>query len=292
MPKAQNTKHKVEGKGQAKPAVRPEVLPAEGATRDYSHLPTHEQAAYCCKDKIEDAHKRAHMVYYDMSLGLLEAYENDYAPIWGCANFAEYVEKNLDMKYRQAYYMVDAGKVIRKLSLPREQVERIGWTKMRAITDFINAKPEDASRYLDMAERMSRTQLQAALEGEVNLQREKQAKPAVMRLSLKLEGDAANVVSEALTIACEDIGREDVGLAFHHIAGEWMMARGATPKSTPLEDWLAFLRKVYNVDLVRAEDAGNIDALLAGGVTNEDDEEDAIAKLLASTEDDVHELVK
>ena len=282
------------GKKERMPAkpVNQELLPPEGRQVDYSHLPINEQAAFRCKDRIEGAAKSASTAFYDMAMGLLEAYENDYAKIWGYDNFSEYVEKSLDMKYRSAYYMVEIGKVSRKFGIDRAQVEKIGWTKMREIASFIQEKPEDSARYLEMAESMSAAQLREALGAEVRMSDSREAAPAVMRLSLKLEGDSANLVSDGLAMAYGDIGKEDTGLALQHIVGEWLIARGATPTAASLEDWLAYLKKVYGVTLVRAEESDSIDSLLVGGVADAAAEDKALEELLSSTEDELDSLLK
>ena len=275
-----------------KAVTEAELLPAETRQNDYSHLPINEQAAFRCKDRIEYAAKSASIAFYDMAMGLLEAYENDYAKIWGYENFSEYVEKSLDMKYRSAYYMVEIGKVSRKYEIDRGQIERIGWTKMREIASFIQEKPEEAHRYLSMAENMSATQLKEALNAEVRMTAGREAAPAVMRLSMKLEWDSANLVNDGLVMAYGDIGKEDVALALQHIVGEWLVARGATPTSATLEDWVAYLKKTYGVTLVRAEESDSIDALLAGGGSSTEVDDQTLEDLLSSTEDELSDLTK
>lgn len=278
---------------QAKAApMEAELITTEAGTQDYSHLPLNEQAAMRCKARIEGALKGATVAYYDMAFGLLEAYENDYAKIWGYDNFADYVEKSLDMRYRSAYYMVEIGKVARTYEIDRVLIERIGWTKMKEIASFITANPDKKQQYLDMAESMSTSQLKEALGSEVRMTEGSGAKPAIMRLSMKLEGDAANMVNDGLALACGDIGKEDVSLAFQHIVGEWLVARGSSPTATSLEDWTAYLEKTYGVKLVRAEAADSIDALLSGREATSASEDAALEDLLNATEDDLDELLK
>ena len=107
-------------------AVQTELMPKEAT----AELSIHEQKAAQCKERIETAHKGASVAFYDMSMGLLEAFENEYPKVWGYENFSDYVEKALDMKYRTAYYMVEIGKVVRDLAIDKGRVQRIGWTKL------------------------------------------------------------------------------------------------------------------------------------------------------------------
>ena len=265
-----------------------ELLPAGKDT--HSGLPLNERKALECRERIETAAKNASTAFYDMSMGLLEAYENDYAKIWGYENFSDYVESALDMKYRSAYYMVEVGKVSRQFAIDRGQIERIGWTKMKEIASFIQEKPEDAKHYIEMAESMSVRQLQDSLRAEVRMTEQREARPAILRLSMKFEGEGADIVSGALTTAYADIGRDDAALAFQHIAGEWLMARGATPAAA-LEDWLSYLKNVYGVTLVRSESADSLDALLTGEATTSADDL-ALEDLLSSDRNEVADLAK
>ena len=268
------------------------VADAEIVSKDYSVYSPREQAAFQCRDKIEGALRGASTAFYDLSTGLLEAYDNDYAKVYGFGNFSEYVESNLDMKYRTAYYMVEIARVVKQLGIDRARVERIGWAKMKGIAWALSESPDEKEKYLEMAETMS----QRALDEKIREEREakiahtegREARAAVMRVSLKLEGDAASVVSDALALAYNDIGREDASLAFQHIAGEWMVARNASPGAVTLDDWIAYIEKAYGTKLVRVEEASALDALLSGETSTDEDAE--LEALLNATESDLDGL--
>ena len=227
-----------------------------------NEISVHEQAANKCRKRINDALRGASVAFYDMSMGLLEAYENEYAREWGFENFSDYVQQELDMKYRTAYYMVEIGRVIRSLGLDKNRVQKIGWTKLKEVSCALMEKPEDAEKYLSMAESMSSRELRDAMQSEVKVTEARESKAAIMRMSLKFEGDEAGVLSDGLAMAYADIGKEDVNLALTHIVGEWIMARGGTESAATLEDWLAYIKRVYGVNLVRAEAEESLDALL------------------------------
>jgi hypothetical protein len=269
-----------------------ELLSAEtGGEKDYSSLPARERAAFRCKDRIGDALGKSTLAFYDLSCALLEAYDEDYPKVWGFTNFIDYVESELGMKYRSAYYLVEVGRIIKKYNIDTDQAKRIGWTKMKEITSYIQAKPDEASRYLDMAENMSRRELQDQLSSEVKVTDSAEGRPQVMRVSLKLEADAASILSDALALAYGDLGREDVSMAFQHIASEWLVARGGTPGGVTLETWLQYLEQAYGVKLVRSSPDESIDALLSGKSSGEDDDA-ALEELLSSTEDELSQLTQ
>lgn len=256
-------------------------------TKNLPQKSVRDSQADKCRERINHAMTGANVAFYDMAMGLTEAYENDYAKEWGFENFADYVERELDMKYRSAYYMVQIGQTVRSFGVSKELVQKIGWTKLKEITGVMNDNPDEANKYLEMAESMSTSQLKEALQAEVRLTEAKEAKPAILRLSLKFEGDAAGILSDGLTMAYADIGREDASLGLSHIVGEWLMARGGGAAASTLEDWLSFIKKTFGVTLVKAENEEALDAILteafpvdSEAVASDLDEDDALAELL------------
>jgi hypothetical protein len=276
----------------SKMPVEAELITTPEGEKDYSGLSPHEQAANQCKDRIIRAMRGYNTALYDIALGLAEAYDKDYAPVFGYSNFAEFVETELDMKYRSAYYMVEIAHVVTKIGIAPEQVNRIGWSKMKSIASYIQEKPEEADKYLEMAETLSSAKLQEALKSEVKFTEGKDASGHTLRLSMKLDGDAASIVNDALALAYGDIGREDTALAIQHITSEWMVARGSTPSGASLEDWIKYLEKAYGVKLVRTADEETLDALLSGTPTDTAADDKALEELLAATEEDLANMTQ
>lgn len=252
-----------------------------------NQISVRHQQAMQCRERISRAMQGATVAFLDMSMGLLEAYENEYAKEWGFENFSDYVERELDMKCRSAYYLVEIAKAVRALGIDSERVQRIGWTKMKEITSALTASPDESEKYLHMAETMSTKELKEAIKSEVKMTDAKDAQPVTMRLSLKFDGDTATMVSDALNMAFGDIGKEDVNQGLSYIVGEWMMARGGGVQSSTLEQWTGFIEKQFGVKLVRAEKDEDIDAILVENLAAEEtevsvglDEDDALDELL------------
>ena len=256
---------------------------------NFSDISVREEAAKRCRRRISQALHGASVAFYDMALGLLEAHEQEYHREWGFESFREYVEKELDMKYRTAYYMVEIAQMARNLGIDAERIKQIGWTKMRVITGAISNNPEESEKYLHMAESMSQRDLQNAVRSEILMKEAQESKPAVMRMSLKFEGDSAGILSDALSIAYADIGREDVTQALAHIAGEWLMARGGSASASTLEQWIDFIKKTFGVTLVQTGSEEVIDTILTDTLTPNDEE--AIDAQL-SGDDALDELLK
>lgn len=243
------------------------------------------QQATACREKINQAVRGANVAFYDMAMGLMEAYENEYAKEWGFENFSDYVQRELDMKYRQAYYFVEIGQTVRQLGIDADRVQKIGWTKMKEITGSMKEHPEDKEKYLGMAESMTTRELIEAVKSEVQITDAKDARPVTMRLSLKFEGDTASMISDGLTLSFGDIGREDVNQGLAYIVGEWMMARGGGAQASTLEQWIAFIEKTFGVKLAKVKEEENIDTILVENLAPKDEEvsladDDALDELL------------
>ncbi len=264
--------------------VEVEVEGGSGVSIQVEHngtvLSVRAENAERCRIAIKKSYANANTAFFDLSQALLEAYDNDYAKDWGYPNFVAYAEAELSMKSSAAYGLVDVARNVRKYGIPRERVESIGWSKINQLTKALAEHPDDTERLLGMAESMSRSQLGEALKRELSITNARDAKAAIMRLSLKLEGDSATIVSDGFALAYNEIGKEDVSYALTHIVGEWLMARGGNVNSTTLEDWTAYLEKLYGVKLVRAETTESMDEILDATATTAAEDDAALEELL------------
>jgi hypothetical protein len=282
MAKKKGTAKNTKAKGKAKNTKAEEQGQKALAPKSQGKIKTKAQK---CRETIESAMTGITKNFFELSAALNEAYGNDYAAIWGFENFRAYVEEQLEMKYRRAMYLVSCGQAIEKLGLKPAQVEKIGWTRFKEVAPRLLENPDAANKYLDMAEKMSTSELKDALKEEdgVSTSKERKGQAAMMRLSMKFEGDAMSVVSDALNLAYSELGSEEVGSAFNHICAEWLMTKGGSVEGVALEDWLTYLEKTYGVKLQKVEGDESIDALLGEGegeVAQTDDEDAELEALL------------
>lgn len=253
--------------------------------------PESQDRATQVREMIEGAVNNMTVAFYDLAVGLYEAYAKNYAQIWGYQNFEAYVTGRLDMKYRRAIYLVDCGKAIVEIGIDREKVQHIGWTKFKEISALIQKKPEEADRYLALAEGVSASQLKEELRKEVEIKQGREATAGVMRMSLKFEGDAMNVVADAIRIANGELGKEDVHASIGHICAEWLMAKSAVGTASSLDDWLLYLERTYGVRLQRVTSEESLESLLEGGEASAAEEASIESMLGGEEDDDVRKLL-
>lgn len=68
---------------------------------------------------------------------LYEIHRDCYYKVWGFPNFLSYVNRELDIRYRKAAYLVSVWNHIKAFNLPEDRVQKIGWTKMREVTRYM-----------------------------------------------------------------------------------------------------------------------------------------------------------
>lgn len=268
----------------------PEVVTAETMGATDLTMPMHERAS-ACRKRIDDARCQATVASFQLALGIMEAVENNYAALWGYANFEEFAEKDLKMGLRRAYYHADVGRAIRAAKLVESDVEKVGWTKMKEIAKAIIAKPEEAPRLIALATNLTTKSLIAQLQAEqerVTITSGSAGTPSVMRLDLKFDTDAMEFMSKAIKDVGAEIGSDNHSLCIQHIVSEWSMARGASAEAATLDTWLKHLERAFGVKLQRVESNESIEAVL-GESADEDAEQLNVG--LASVDKDLNDLL-
>ena len=273
-------------------AKDPEIVTQETMGAINLSLPLEERAAEC-RRAIQDARHQATVASFDLALRIMEASENGYASIWGFRDFDEYAERELQMGVRKAYYFAEVGKAIRSAKLTKEQVDKVGWTKMKEIAKLIMDKPQDAQRYLGMAETLSTKQLQDALRAEretVRVTEGQASTPSVIRMDLKFEAEAGRIVSDAIKLASTEMGVEgNNSLAVQHITAEWLQMKGADSSITTVEDWISHLERIFGVKLQVIQSDESVEAIL--GESAAAGEEEKIDQGLASVDSELDDLL-
>lgn len=85
------------------------------------------------RDEAKKLSKTLSNTYYELSIVLYKIYsENDWQK-WGFESINDYLEQELNIGYRTGMYYINIGEWIVKNNVSKEQVENIGWTKLKEI---------------------------------------------------------------------------------------------------------------------------------------------------------------
>jgi len=210
-----------------------------------------------CRERLEEAYRRINDSFYDFAVALYEARVNDYFKVWGCT-FEEYAER-LGLKRRVAYYFLNCGRLIKEYNISKDRAIAIGWTKLALLGSTGNVSPDDADKLLHIAESTtfrglkqyldSRTVDKPVLETptqEETQEKEPEVQPErVFYVRQKFNGEAANIVENALEMAKTELETDSVSEAFLHICSEWLLYRKVDNVQLTLDSWREYLEFLY-----------------------------------------------
>lgn len=83
--------------------------------------------------ELETLRANQQQTTFEMADLLVETHEKNYWADWGFQSFAHYVQESLDIKERQAYYLIQIVTVSRKLNIDRDEIEGIAISKLKEI---------------------------------------------------------------------------------------------------------------------------------------------------------------
>ncbi len=135
--------------------------------------------------------------FCELSDLLLEVWKYQYHKQYDYSSFSEYVEAELDIKERKAYYMVQTAKVVHNLGIEWDEVRAIGWRKMGAITPLLTYDNKD--ELIKDAKELNLTNLTEKLKAskkgsDLNAE-------APTRMTVQMDEDQNSIVKAAIDYA-------------------------------------------------------------------------------------------
>jgi hypothetical protein len=141
------------------------------------------------------------------SEGLFKTIQNEDGTLKydGKRGFAEYMLGELNIQYRKGMYLIDIYAVCRKLDISEQRVAEIGWSKMKEISNKLDAV--NAEELLDYARDHNREELVAHVR-TTYVSGEEAAEPRVAktRLTFSLFADQTETVQRAMEAAKTQVG--------------------------------------------------------------------------------------
>lgn len=201
------------------------------------------------REKIIEEAKRIDESYQKLAQLLHECYENAYYLRWGYSNFKEYCESE-GLHYRRSKYLVGIAQVVKELAIPWEDIEGIGWTKMRALIPILQEQM-DVGDWLELAKLHSVKELEALVkDSKLGFDISATGGDRIVTLSFKLTPTQAEIILDALDNAKRVAQTEDNVLALEQMAYDYVMQQSGEPERTSLERIIEFAEKNYGVELL------------------------------------------
>lgn len=172
----------------------------------------------------------------------------------GKRGFEEYVEAELNVKYRKAMYLINLYTKFRELGVDEKRLTQIGWSKAKELTNYATAANFD--ELIEVAQTSKNrdeliSYLKSSFTGGGSGAGDEQVRKT--RVNFVLFADQAETVTRALDVAKEKTGTDNLSQALEYICAEWLsLSEGV---EVPLEAEIARLSAKYGVQLAVATEA-------------------------------------
>jgi hypothetical protein len=203
------------------------------------------------RERIQKEKTNIEKGYMALAQLLHEAWENSYFIRWHYESFREYCQKELGIQYRRAKYYVAIADAVKKLGVDWEEVEGIGWTKMRVLLPIFREEMEDHQGWMDLAKEYSVRELESMVKDQKQLGAEitSQGEEKVVTLKFNLTQEQANIIQSALEKAMEAVESDSSVLGLEQMAYDYVMRSDDDPSMMPLPNLLGWVERVYGVKL-------------------------------------------
>lgn len=180
---------------------------------------------------------------------LMETIENGYFIRWGFSSFEEYATQELGIGYRKANYLVGIAQTVKSLKIPWEDVEGIGWTKMRTLVPILKQEG-GVGDWLDLARQLSVKDLEKLVkDAKIGLDVSSSGGDAIVTLKFRVTKEQSDIIMDALSYAKKATNQEDDVMALEQMAFEYVMASPGEPEKMILEDFIEMVEKKFGVEI-------------------------------------------
>jgi len=179
-----------------------------------------------------------------LAFAMYEVWENGYYIKYGHSNFKSYCEDEAGYGHAKSKGLIAIAAKVKTLNLNLEEVEEIGWVKMRMIINVLDNK----NKKVLMRSAMEKSA--PFLIADVRQYRSKPINKVDRNVTLKIHmtEDQSSIVMDSIEKAKSSIDSENTSNALEHIAYEWAMGSGQET-TLPLKTAVAWVEKTYGVTL-------------------------------------------
>jgi hypothetical protein len=169
-------------------------------------------------------HTEREELYYKLGGILLDIKEKKLHVAKGYSDntegFRDFVQDNVGMAQRTAYYMMATYKRLRQANLTSADLKGIGWTKARLLCEIKD--DEDINEFIEDAKTLSRKELEHKIKSRENVNKEKIDK---VRWTFTLYGQANAIIEQALEHAKTQVdgGKDANNQAFEYICTQYLI---------------------------------------------------------------------
>ncbi|UOX38427.1 hypothetical protein VpasPP24_87 [Vibrio phage Vpas_PP24] len=165
---------------------------------------------------------------------------NSYWKETGAESFKDFIQEHYNIQYRKANYLMKIYNSLVVSGVEWEQVQHIGWSKLKEICDKLTV--ENVDTWVKLAEENTVVNLLEEIkkrDGDGNLKEAKPDKnqadtPNVSTRTFKLHEDQKETVNEAVKKVREDLDTEHDSTAITHISELYLQGKLGKKSSAPV----------------------------------------------------------
>lgn len=188
-----------------------------------------------------------------LAFAMHEVWENAYYIKYGHTTFKSYCEDEAGYGHAKSKGLIAIAAKVKTLNLSLEQVEEVGWVKMRTIINVLN----DENKKVLMQSALTKTMPFLLVDVRQHRTKSSNKVESSVTLRLQMTEDQSSIVMDSIEKAKAVIDSENTSKALEHIAYEWVMG-GDQETTVPLKTVIAWVEKTYGVTLKVIKDTGKV----------------------------------
>jgi len=138
----------------------------------------------------------------------------------GYETFKDYIETNMQFRYRKGMYAIEIYKKLLLLNVPWSTYQGIGWAKINMLIKVMTTA--NAAEWVEKAAHMSLKSLEEVLKSTAPLQAEEVTPKTLFNESVKLHADQRHLWLDGIEKAKEETGSDSKGAAVEAIFQHYM----------------------------------------------------------------------
>jgi hypothetical protein len=208
-----------------------------------------EARAMDVREEIQEECERIESGYISLAQKLNETVENGYFIKWGFSSFEEYCKDELKIGYRRAGYLVQIAQTVEALKIPWEDIEGIGWTKVRAILPALKQDGE-VGDWLNLATDLSVRDLEKLVkDNKIGAEISSSGGEAMVSLKFRVTKEQFSIISDALDTAKAVIDLDNDVAALEQMCYDYFMSSDGDTDQVTLETLVNYAENKFGVTI-------------------------------------------
>lgn len=202
------------------------------------------------REEIQEECEKIESGYVLLAQKLHETVMQAYWVKWGFSSFEEYCTEELQIGYRRASYLVQIAETVASLRIAWDDVQGIGWTKMRTILPALK-DGVDVGEWLSLCEELSVKDLEKLVKDH---KMGVEIKPsgdgdAMVTLKFRVTREQYDIISDAIEAAKKVIELDNDVLALEQLCYDYFMSTDGDTDNLTMETMIGFIEKKFGVEI-------------------------------------------